>query len=462
MIAFVTVAVGVTVAVAQNTESVSECDPDNVVYRGQLGRSFIQDGVSVSEVTRPVFIQCDTELIALTGFQESEFRFKFVGEVRIVELGDTLYADTVVYFTDTQVGEASGNVLITDGRVVLTAPDAIFYRDEKRTVFNNGVQFEDSTTVLTSRFGTYWSKEARAEFDSRVELRQDSLYVSADTLTYLRDLEETRARGHVYVERTDGELVTIFANTLFHSGLTDSSHFAGNVDMLQVSSDSTGIDSLFVKSQHLYLTQSDTTVNVVATDSVEVIQGNFSVISDTLTYIRSKDGASVLTRSYGSPVAWLDLTQITSEDLRLTRVNGLLDSLRADGNVFVAEYDSLLSRVQQLKGRTLVGLFENDSLRTMMVSPNAEALYYMEAPDEGEQKATRLSSDRIVFSFKNGELIKIGSYVDLDGEYYPANIVDQAKNLSGYRWEPERRPDNSKFREAWLRRVEQRNRHMQL
>jgi lipopolysaccharide export system protein LptA len=433
-----------------------ECESNLVDFQGAIGRSTVQNGQEVFELTGPILLQCGTELIARTGTQEAVNQYRFEGDVRIVERGDTVYADNVLYFSDSKIGQANGNVVITDGVVTLLAPEAIYFTNEQRTVFNNGVQFEDSTSILTSRRGTYWSDEARAEFNSDVELHQDSLYVSADSLTYWRESEETNARGNVYVERSDGELVTIFGRSLFHSAAIDSSHISGNVDMLQVTSDSTGTDSLFVRSAHLFLTRSEASEFVLATDSVEVIQGKISVIGDTLAYTRFDDGRSELTRTFGAPVAWLDLSQISSDNLWLTRRDGQLDSLRAEGDVFVAQFDTVLTRIQQLKGRTLVGLFVNDSLRTMTVAPNAEALYYVEASEEGEQAATRTSSDSIVFSFRGGELVKIGSYDALDGEYYPSNIIDQAENLTGYSWTPERRPEKETFRAEWLARVERR------
>lgn len=444
---------------AQDT-SAQECASDIVDFQGALGRSTIKNGREVFELTKPILLQCETELIARIGVREAINQYRFEGDVRIVARGDTVFADNVLYFSESKIGQATGNVLITDGWVQLTAPEAIYFTDEKRTVFNSGVHFQDSTTVLTSLLGTYWSENARAEFNTDVELRQDSLLVYADSLTYWRDLEEMAARGNVYIEQSDGEHIAVFGKKLFHSALTDSTHIQGEVDMLQTSTDSTGTDSLFVRSHHIYMTTTDSTEHVLATDDVQLIQGDFSAVGDTLVYVRSTDDRSAITQATGSPLAWLDGTQIRSDDLRLTRTDGMLDSLWANGDVFVSEYDSVLARVQQLKGRSLVGQFEQDTLRTMTMAPNAEALYYVESTEDGGLAATRVTSDSIVFTFQDGELVKIGSYDDLDGEYFPSEIVDQAGNLDGFQWNPDQRPELQAFRDAWATKLTSTNRQI--
>ena len=429
------------------------CDPDLVDWSGALGRSFQRNGQAVYELTEPVLLQCTTELTARFGIDEGDNRYRFEGDVRVVERGDTVYADNMLYFSDSQIGEATGNVLITDGRIQLTAPEALYFSEEKRTVFNAGVQFQDSSTVLTSNRGTYWSDEAIAEFNDSVVLLQDSLEVRADSLTYWRYSEDSFARGDVYVERRDGDILKALGRRLYHAAGRDSTHLSGDVDLLQVLTDDARMDSLFVRSDDLFLAADDSASHLLAVGNVGVVRGGLSVAGDTLTVDRDQDGAASSTRMTGTPIAWLGGTQISSEVIRLTRRNGILDSLQASRNVFVAQEDTLLGRIQQLKGRMLEGVFENDSLRLMTVAPNAEALYYVEAEEDGEQAAVFSTADRIVFVFEGGEVADVRSYDGIDGALYPSNIIDQAQDLDGFSWRPEDRPLLEAYRSRWLARL---------
>lgn len=476
-------ALAMTCPIARAQEA---CDSDVVEFEGATGRSTITNGVETFELTSAILLQCVTELIAARGTRESENQYRFEGDVRIVERGDTVYADNVLYFSDTKIGHATGHVRITDGRVRLTAPEAVYFTEERRTVFNKGVLYEDSTTVLLSVFGTYRSEDAVAEFSSNVRLWQSSLYLEADEITYWRDLEVTRATGHVFVERVEpdvswsavpedgatarkpafpdtnrvvspySDIISMFGDVVYHDARLDSTRISGSVDMLQIERDSTGrADSLFVRSELISILSFGGRDRVIAAGSVEVIQGRLSVVGDSLVHDRHdiSSGEVVTTRMFGEPIAWLNMTQITADSLWLNGVDGSIDSLRATGNVFVAEYDSTLNRIQQLKGRTLLGLFERDSLRTMTVGPNAEALYYVEAEREHEPAAVRSSADRIVFTFEAGSVVDVGSYSGVEGTFFPSNLIHQVENLEGFDWMPGLRPTLVEYRIRWAERM---------
>lgn len=129
----------------------------------------------------------------------------FVGDVIVVERGDTLRAPEVRYNTRTKTGVALGPLRLSDGEVVVTAPRGEYFTQEKRAEFDEGVQLIDSVTVLTSRTGTYFSEEKRAEFAGDVRLDEPRSALDADSVTYLRETKEAWARGNVFVERLGGD-----------------------------------------------------------------------------------------------------------------------------------------------------------------------------------------------------------------------------------------------------------------
>ncbi|MEX1056015.1 MAG: OstA-like protein, partial [Rhodothermales bacterium] len=94
----------------------------------------------------------------------------FTGDVLVVERGDTLRADTVLYNSRLKTGSARGRVRLSDGDVFVRAPSGLYFTREKRAQFTDGVTLIDSSAVLTSRGGEYWSDEKRAEFYGEVRL----------------------------------------------------------------------------------------------------------------------------------------------------------------------------------------------------------------------------------------------------------------------------------------------------
>jgi len=369
---------------------------------------------------------------------------------------------------------------MSDGSVILQSTSATYYADEKRTVFDSRVQYADSSTVLTSDSGTYLSDEAQANFYGGTHLRQKDLYLEADSINYARETDIMLAGGNVFVERTDEEVDSLttkrsnwfgaggeilgfsdtsdrsilFSDHIYYDGAVDSSWISGNVFLLRLQADSTATDSLMVKSRAMILTRGEEGDQVIAIDSVIVSENNFSVIGDSLVYDRLivGDVERIESRMFGSPISWLNDSQINSDSLRIWGSEGAIDSLRATGGVFVASRDTSVEHIQQLKGRTLSAYFEEDSIRTMTVRPNAEALYYIEPSPDDSVVAVRTSADQIDFTFEHGAVVNVNAISGVEGTLYPDNLLDQVQDLADFAWTPERRPSRVLLREELVLR----------
>jgi len=278
-------------AAARQEESASE-----VVFEGESVETTEANGIKTRMLVNANFQQGDTYLRADRARQEGSGDYIFTGNVRIIERGDTVYADVVRYNSETKVGRASGNVSMSDGSVILQSTSATYYADEKRTVFDSRVQYADSSTVLTSDSGTYLSDEAQANFYGGTHLRQKDLYLEADSINYARETDIMLAGGNVFVERTDEEVDSLttkrsnwfgaggeilgfsdtsdrsilFSDHIYYDGAVDSSWISGNVFLLRLQADSTATDSLMVKSRAMILTRGEEGDQVIAIDSVIV------------------------------------------------------------------------------------------------------------------------------------------------------------------------------------------------
>ena len=125
----------------------------------------------------------------------------FVGDVLIIDEGDSLWADRVRYDSRQKVGRATGEVRVADGEVLLAGPTGRYFFNEKHAVFPEDVMLVDSARVLKSQAGEYFSRAKRAEFYRQVRVFSDSTYLEADSVTYHRTTEVSEARGQVFIER---------------------------------------------------------------------------------------------------------------------------------------------------------------------------------------------------------------------------------------------------------------------
>ncbi|RMF62313.1 MAG: organic solvent tolerance protein OstA [Bacteroidetes bacterium] len=399
--------------------------------------------------------------------------YLFLGDVVIVERGDTLRALRVRYDHRHKVGDADGGVVLSDGDVVVRAPSGRYYTDEKRAVFEEGVTLVDSASVLTSRAGSYWSDAKRAVFFDQVRLTGDRTFLEADTVVYFRETEVADARGRVFIERLGGDedagaaedsttRTFLFGARAYNDNRAAFSRIEGRPLLVQLRADSSGAlsDTLLVRAERLEIVRQDSLQRLIAVGDVQIWQPEFAAAADSVVYERRTRAASDVreeTRLFGRPAAWFDTSQATGDTLRITARGGALDTLFITGQAFVARRDTLLDRLSQLKGRTITGLFVQDTLRTLLVGPNAEAIHYLRNEDTDDLGgAVQASADRIVFDLEgDGELRDIRFYRGVEGTYFDAGQIPEALRLDGFRWEPERRPrPETLFPATWKERLD--------
>jgi lipopolysaccharide export system protein LptA len=147
------------------------------------------------------------------------------------------------------------------------------------------------------------------------------------------------------------------------------------------------------------------------------------------------------TRLYGSPVTWFERSQVWGDSIRVRSRNRSLDTVFVRGAAFAAQRDSVLDRIQQLKGKTLTAFFRADSLRRIVARPNARAIRFLASDADSLQGAAKASGDRIVLRFRDGSVRRTSIVGGVQSTYYrtPETIPDPFR-LEGFQWTPERRP----------------------
>lgn len=418
------------------------------------------------------------------------------GTVRIIAGDDTLDAQRVTYDADLKIATANGNVRISDGESVLTAPSATYYSREKRAVFYEGgtilhedaeltapsgeydtdrkfailegpVQLKDSTSVLTAAHGTYDAHTERADFSGDVRLSQDDMRLEADSVSHLRTDEISRAFGRVVLERlgeaeedveTDTTLRTLlFGNIGSHDGNDRHSSVHGEAGydplLIQLRIDSTGtIDSTFVRAARFDAVQLDTLnqtiTTVAAVERVRLSRARFSAVADSVSFVRVEQtnvadappSDTLYLFAETRPSIWFEDSQVTGDTLVAQAEAGSIQQLDAYGNTFAAQFDTTLGRVRQLRGIRMKASFENDSLRTLSVWPNAEAIHFRATPEGLLDGADRLLADSLVFTFEQGRLSEVFGARGIEGVTYGPQIIPNPFQLSGYRFTPDERP----------------------
>lgn len=438
-----------------------------------------------------------------------------IGDVLIVEEGDSLRAHRVRYDTRRKVGRATGRVRLTDGEIEVRGPSAQYFTEEKRAVFDDDVTLIDSTHVLRSRAGEYFTEEKRAEFYHDVRLLGELEYLEADSVTYLRDEEVSIARGHVFVERLGDEeapadtarqpfrpdavvarldslwrttvrsavdslaaggalpdslaradslrrrrsasgrdglaIADTTARTLllgdyvYNDEQARTSRVEGRALLVRLEADSAGAapDTLVLAARRMETLRTDTLEQLVAVGDVRIWQQDLAAVADSAAYLQTSRGDTAEredTRLYRQPMAWTREGQLSGDTIRVAGRDRAVDSLLVFSSAFVAQEDTTLGRIHQMRGRDLLGLFRDDSLRYLRVRPNAEAIRFMKGEEGGANGAVQASADQAEFWLAGGELERVTFKPDIQGVQYPEESLPTALELQGFVWMPERRP----------------------
>ncbi|MDX1438281.1 MAG: OstA-like protein [Rubricoccaceae bacterium] len=420
------------------------------------------------------------------------------GSVRIVAGDDTLNANRVTYDANEKVATAFGSVRISDGESVLLAPSALYYSRDKLAVFSEGgrilhddaeltspsgeyntesklatlagpVVLRDSVSTLTAESGRYDAQLERADFLGSVRLVQDEILLEADSVSHFRETEVSEAFGHVVLERIGGaeegeearvdstRRTILFGDEVRHDQSRSVSLVTGLPDLdplvVRLQTDSTGAtDSTFVRARRFETMERDTLEGrestLMAVGNVRLFQDRLAALADSVSFVRFtvelEDDSSQADYLYlfgiDRPSVWFEDSQVSGDTLVGYAADEEIQRLDVFGNAFAAQFDSTLGRVRQLRGLQMRAILEDDSLRSLSVWPNAEAIHFRATADGLLDGADRLLADSLVFGFEDGRLADVYGARGVEGITYGPQIIPDPFRLSGYRYTPESRP----------------------
>lgn len=425
------------------------------------------------------------------------------GSVRIISGDDTLTARRVTYDSDEKVAEAVGNVRISDGESVLLAPSATYFSRQKLSTFEEGgrllhedaelsaprghystrdklaefegpVELRDSMAVLTSEFGTYDTRAEKAVFSGDVLLIRRGVRVEADSLVHHRRTEVSTASGRVVLERFGSEeddpdggdapdstrRSILFGASGEHDARNETSRVEGIPThlplLVQLRTDSTGAtDTTLVRARWFEAIRVDSLADhyslVTAVGEVRMTGRRLSAAADSARFerIEPADSTSGPTRDRLSlfglerPSVWIEQAQVSGDTLLAFAVDESVERMEIYGNAFAAQLDTTLGRVRQIRGLRMRAVFEQDSLRTLSVWPDAEAIHFRATEDGLLDGADRLTADSLTFRFGSDRLEEVFGVRNVEGITYGPEIIPEPFRLPGYLFTPELKPDRS-------------------
>lgn len=413
-----------------------------------------------------------------------------IGNVSLSQGSVKIYCNRVIQYFDQNKAELYGNVKVIKDTLTIYAPSGIYYGDEGKVICPNGATLNDSKVTLKANYGTYYFANDQANFKGNVKIYDDKSYtIASDELIYYRSVEKSFASGNVKIV-TDSSI--IYSDNLIYEKLIGIANATGNV---RIESDSTIITSnkatyfetekksiaeekvkiefinnnatiwgnygenferrnySFVKGNSR-LVQMDRNKNgtdtlyiwseimeayrnipeyYVATDSVKIIRGDFSSVSQMGYYYKNLDRAGGKIILDKDPVVWKEDFQISADSIYADVEEDIEDIFAYKSAFALRSNEKFPERYDQISGIFMHMKFDNKEINYIRVDTNSTSIYFV-IEDNRLNGVNKIESHTIILYFNNKTVEKVKSIGNPNGSYTPEKLLDNSSlRLPGFR-----------------------------
>lgn len=325
------------------------------------------------------------------------------------------------------------------GNVVIKNPQYTLYSD---TLIQNTVTdvsyFKGPSTIVSKESfiycenGWYDKKNDRCQFNQNAYVIAEKNILRGDSLYYERNRGYGKGIGHVSIEDTVEKIIVTghFAETFRNIEryiVTDSAQLMKIFEK----------DTLFLHADTLLAIQDSLNKRVInAFHHVKFFKPDMQGLCDSLSYTQRDS----LIRMYFNPVLWNDKNQITAEyiDICMGQKEIYYMNINLLARV-ISQEDSLL--FNQVGGLNMKAWFYENELSKIDVFENSKTYYYVKE-DNGDRVGLNVAESKdMTIYIENKQVVKISFLTNPVGSLYPMDkIKPEEYRIDGFTWQIQRRP----------------------
>jgi len=384
--------------------------------------------------------------------------------VELVDKETHLYTKSIKYDVAARIARYNNKGKIINGDNTLTSVIGVYYVSDNLFHFKDSVKIVNPDYIMTADTMDYNTKTETAFFTGPSELKGDSIYIYCERGWYDTKLEVTRIWKNALI---DNKQQIIHGDSLFYDRRTGYGQSFRNVSIADTNkqvmvtgnyawynkqpekfmvTDSavfiqfSGGDSLYLHADTISaITVADTSAKgyrlMRAYYGCKIFSKNLQSKCDSLSYSFQD---SVI-RFYHSPIIWSEENQLTAESMALFTKNRQTERMELYNSAFVtSQVDTI--KFNQIKGRSLIGYFENNKLYKIDVTGNGESIYYL-LDGENIAGVNKAKCARIVMYIKDNAITDIYQYESPEGVIDPPDLTSpKTLRLEGFNWFDDSRP----------------------
>lgn len=356
----------------------------------------------------------------------------------LMKEGMNLYSDTLLYKTRISTVEFKGPTLIEQDSLQIFCDEGYYKIEEQKSYFGNYPKYKKGAQIAEAKDIYYESKQNRITLVKNAHIKDDSQEATADSIviddltgevllfnnahyvegerelkgeqiSYNRKTKSLQVIGNPRVLESGREIVSqlikydghsdlgiaignvVVSDTTegysivcdtFYYGKKEKSFKAVGVNHRAYIANAFEEDSLYLAADHLeskqLITKEDSIQTMKARGTVLIWSKTLSARCDSL-YYTTLDSSFHL---FGQPVMWSDSAQLSGDTIRLQLANKKLNDVFLSPPAFIINRDHEYLN-NQVKGKEIIGHFEESRIRHMTVDGNAESVYFLKDDDKG-------------------------------------------------------------------------------
>ena len=462
-----------------------------IVYGGNYTRNetkypgasiFVKDSRQVQIEHQGIDLWCDVAV-----YYQNENRIIASGNV-FFQQGDTIKMNSgyIEYKGNTKLAYARDKVVLRNPDMTLSTDTLYFDRKLQEAYYNSFGTIKDSVTLLTSNKGRYYLTPKKYRFLSNVNIKHPEYTLNSAQLDYYtttkhaymygpstitgkdykvyceRGFYNTRSEKGYFVKksRIDYNNRNIYGDSLYFEKSTNFASATNHIKVVDTINNTVvkgHYAQVFKQKDSVFITKRAVFISVMEKDSMYVHGDTLMVtgkpearivrafhnakfyksdLSGKCDSIHS-DQKTGLTQLIKRPILWSGEKQMTGDSIHLISnvKTESLDSLKILNNAFLIEKDTLGEGFNQVKGKDLFGLFEDNKLHTADIVRNGEVIYYLYNDKQELIGIDKSVCGSIQLRVKDNDIEDITFYKDVDGDIFPdKDLPKNARKLSGFNW----------------------------
>lgn len=413
-----------------------------VEYSGKTQLAFASGAVVLKDPTSVI----TTDTLYFDRLKQEAF-YQSKGKV-VRDTTGTITSTIGRYYMKTKKYQFVNNVKLVNPEYLIESNRLDFYSLSGYAFLYGPTTITSETSVIYCERGFYNTSNDTGYFVKKSKINYDERVVDGDSLYFDRN------KG--FASATNNIVITDTLNNTIVKG-----HYAEvfrKKDSLFMTKRALAItlqenDSIFVHSDTLMVTGKPDKRITRAYYNAKIYKSNLSGKSDSIHMQQSTGLTQLINLDHNinkdafykpkKPVLWNVKNQITGDSIHLisNSISESLDSLKVFNNAFVISKDTLGDGYNQISGKKLFGLFENNSLSTIDIIKNAETIYFLRNEANELVGIDKSKSGAIKIWLTDNAIDEMRKYNQIGGNTYPElDFPENEKILRGFNWRESERP----------------------